>query len=166
MTEHLEGPVGTGRGAEIGRTDTGRHQHDMAVGGHAETAGQGFELAGFGKQADYVVAADAPSVLQVIGMDRGRDMALEIGVVAAAVDLVAKIDQDNVFIVEITRQPVDIDKRCRSGGGGSGCHEEQQRGQRPGKGAAEKMCHPGLHETAPAGGAAVDASTDLGNISQ
>ena len=137
----------------------------MAVGGHAETAGQGFELAGFGKQADNVVTADAPSVLQVIGMDRGRDMALEIGVVAAAVDLVAKIDQDDVFIVEITCQPVDIDKR-RRGGGGSGCRKKQQRGQRPGKGAAEKMCHPGLHETAPADGTAVDASMDLGNFSQ
>ena len=92
-------------------------------------------------------------------------MALEIGVVAAAVDLVAKVDQNDIFTVEISGKPLDIDKR-RRGGGGNACHKKQQRGQRQGKGAAEKMCHLGLHETAPASGAAVDASTDLGNISQ
>ena len=61
----------------------------MAVTRHAELSGKRFELRGLGKQTDNVIAADAPAIFQIIGMHSRGDMSLEIGFMAAAVDLVA-----------------------------------------------------------------------------
>ena len=146
VTKHLEGPVSARGRAEIGRPDTGRHQHHMAVIRHAEPAGKRLELRRLRQQADHVIAADPPAILQIVGMDRRGDMALEIGVIAAAVDLVAKVDQDQLVIIEMLRQPDAVDKRGRRDRRRHGGDEKGERDERHGHDAANKLFHLGLRE--------------------
>ena len=121
----------------------------MAVARYAQLSGKRLELRGLGKQSDNIVATDTPAIFQIVGMHGRGDVPLKVGFIAAAIDLVAQINQHNPVIAKPLFQPGRIDKRsCRHRRRHSG-NGKQERGQRHGNDATSKFLHLGLHEVAP-----------------
>ena len=74
-------------------------------------------------------------------MHRRGDVPLEIGFITAAVELVAKINQDKPVVTKLPFQPGRIDERCCRRRGRHRGNDEQQRGQRHGHDATNKFLH-------------------------
>ena len=82
----LERPVHPGGRPEIEGMDAGGHHHDVTVLVDAEVADEGFQAGGLRQHEWHAVAGHAPAGLVVVAVHRARNVALGVGLGAAAIE--------------------------------------------------------------------------------
>src|SRR5690606_5749458 len=103
MAEILESPVDAGGAAELGGIGTPGHDNDVVVTVDAKFADELDDLLERRKLAGHALNLGAPACAGIGSDDRALD--IRIGAKIGGLDLVADVDDDDVFLAGVSLQP-------------------------------------------------------------
>ena len=140
VTEHLEGPVDAGGGAELARIGAVGDDHHVLVIVDAELADQRRGLLHARELARDAVDLLAPARSRVGGADGAGDVGGVVG--EHLLDRIADVEDDEALIAEVGLEPGGIDQRLVGealGQDGGGNREAEGGNGRKGQKAHEKL---------------------------
>ena len=112
VAKHLEGEVGSRRATQVERILAVVVDNNVGVVVDPQVTDELGDLFGRRQLPRHLVNHRSPTTFQVIGIDRARDVALQVKRTRAPIQRIADIEYPYVVIARVLLDPIHVNERC------------------------------------------------------